>query len=800
MSVIWRKVWFDLWHNKVRTLLSVLSIASGVFAIGVIFGMSDKMLGGMDAAHQAVTPSAINMFMTSFVSRDDALALRSVKGVLDVEPYNIIVVRYKVNPQDDWKQGQIVMRDDYDRQRNDIVQLKSGSWPAGNAIGIERLASKYIKIGVGDRVTLRVDNTEHEYPIGGLVRHPFVPPPDFGGPPYFFMNGEQLKRFNVPLDHFGSLLIRITPYSADYAKVVAADIKDRLAKQGVGVAATIYQDPTKHWGRMYVEGMTLVMQLLAVISLFMSVVLVFNTLTALITQQTDQIGIIKAIGGRATTVVKVYLTGVLAYGLLALIIALPLGTFTSFGITQWFLNLFNIDYSTFDVSTQAIELQAIAALAVPLLAGLIPVLSAAGITVRQAIASYGIGGDFGSSWLDRAVERISAKLLPSHYATALGNMFRRKGRLILTLLVLISAGTMFLLVMTLSSSITLTLDEVFMRRKFDVTMSFREPQRLERLTEIGAATPGVDRVEAWFTQSASILVNGERTKEAGLGAQLIGLPIDGDFYRERLIAGRWLLPGDGHAIVINRDTADKNNIHVGDTVTLDLGELGKSDWQVVGLYQIIFNDEFSSDAIYAPRDAVYRATNKYNRVTLLHVRTTDHSESFVNGVAAQIKGGLERGNLKLNYSQTEIEIKQSAISRFNIFTMMLMALALIIAVVGGIGLMGALSISVVERTKEIGVLRAVGARSRTIMGMFMLEGVLQGILSWLLAIAVSLFTAQLAANALGQAVFKMELSYQFNLSAVGTWLMIITIIAALASILPARSATRVSVRTSLSYA
>jgi putative ABC transport system permease protein len=81
--------------------------------------------------------------------------------------------------------------------------------------------------------------------------------------------------------------------------------QDRLAKQASASAGRCIKNPSKHWGRMYVEGMTLVMQLLACISLFMSVVLVFNTLTALITQQTNQIGIIKAIGGRSMTIVKV---------------------------------------------------------------------------------------------------------------------------------------------------------------------------------------------------------------------------------------------------------------------------------------------------------------------------------------------------------------------------------------------------------------------------------------------------------------------------------------------------------------
>jgi putative ABC transport system permease protein len=551
---------------------------------------------------------------------------------------------------------------------------------------------------------------------------------------------------------------------------------------------------------MYVEGMTLVMQVLACISLFMSVVLVFNTLTALITQQTNQIGIIKAIGGRSMTIVKVYLAGVLAYGMLALVIALPLGMLMSFNMTQWFLNLFNIDYSTFQVSTQATVLQIIAALGVPLLAGLIPVLGAAGITVRQAIASYGLGGDFGSNRFDRMVERLGARLLPSHYATTLGNLFRRKGRLILTQLVLVSAGTMFLLVMTLSTSITYTLDEVFQRRNFDVTISFRERQRVERIAEIAAATEGVEAVELWPTYSVSLLRDGKRAKEAGMGAALVGLPIGSDFYHEVIVAGRWLIPGDGHALVLNRETADKNDIQVGDTVTLEMVGVGKTDWQVVGLYQIIFNDGFSSDAIYAPHSAVYQASNKMNRGDLLHVRTSLHAEPLVNAATTQLKDQFEARSMKVGYSQTEIELKQRATSQFGIFISMLLALAVIIAVVGGIGLMGALSISVVERTKEIGVLRAIGARSRTIMGMFMLEGVLQGMLSWAFAILISLGLAPVIAGAMGRAIFNMELTYQYNWSAVGVWLIIVLIISTLASIVPSRKATLVSVRDSLSYA
>jgi putative ABC transport system permease protein len=151
-------------------------------------------------------------------------------------------------------------------------------------------------------------------------------------------------------------------------------------------------------------------------------------------------------------------------------------------------------------------------------------------------------------------------------------------------------------------------------------------------------------------------------------------------------------------------------------------------------------------------------------------------------------------------SETVYDIRRNAQDQFNTIVTMLMALAVVVAMVGGIGLMGALSISVVERTKEIGVLRAIGARSRAILGMFVMEGVLQGLMSWALAVPLSLVLGQAASNAMGQVMFQTDLSYQYDLAAVGIWLASILIISTLASILPARSATRVSVRQSLAYA
>jgi putative ABC transport system permease protein len=272
-------------------------------------------------------------------------------------------------------------------------------------------------------------------------------------------------------------------------------------------------------------------------------------------------------------------------------------------------------------------------------------------------------------------------------------------------------------------------------------------------------------------------------------------------YKPLIIAGRWFEPGDDRVIVINKDTADDNQIKVGDTVTLNLFELGDAEWQIIGIYQLIFNDAFDATPIYAPLEAVAAATKQYNEGTRLHVRTASRDPEAIEDMFLRLKNMYEDREMEINNfeASTIVQDREEAVSQFSITTTMLMALAVIVALVGGIGLMGSLSIGVVERTREIGVMRAIGARSRTIMGMFVMEGILQGLLSWLLAVPLSFVVARWLANALGQVMFDANLDYHYNFSAVLIWLVIILIISTLASILPARNATRISVRDSLAY-
>jgi len=119
--------------------------------------------------------------------------------------------------------------------------------------------------------------------------------------------------------------------------------------------------------------------------------------------------------------------------------------------------------------------------------------------------------------------------------------------------------------------------------------------------------------------------------------------------------------------------------------------------------------------------------------------------------------------------------------------------------VGSIALSGVLSLNVLERRREIGVMRAIGASSRAVSGIFIGEGLILGLLSWVIALPLSIPAGRLMTAGLG-AVLNGEIVYEYTLNGAFYWLGIIIVLSVVAGWFPARGATRISVRESLAYA
>ncbi|HEV8409601.1 MAG TPA: FtsX-like permease family protein, partial [Gemmatimonadaceae bacterium] len=129
----------------------------------------------------------------------------------------------------------------------------------------------------------------------------------------------------------------------------------------------------------------------------------------------------------------------------------------------------------------------------------------------------------------------------------------------------------------------------------------------------------------------------------------------------------------------------------------------------------------------------------------------------------------------------------------------LLLMAQLTVVVGGLGLASTMSLSVLERTREIGVLRAIGASHSSILWMVQIEGLVISLLSWALAIPLSVPMSLLLGRAFGKVMFPVPPAYLPEASGVAIWFGVVLGVSLLACAWPARRATGITTAAALAY-
>jgi putative ABC transport system permease protein len=201
---------------------------------------------------------------------------------------------------------------------------------------------------------------------------------------------------------------------------------------------------------------------------------------------------------------------------------------------------------------------------------------------------------------------------------------------------------------------------------------------------------------------------------------------------------------------------------------------------------------------YIPIETYQREVGLVGRSSSVWVTTRPDDGPTQVQVEKDLRDAFNANGVRVDNTLTATQNRSNAENQFGIVTKMLMVMSILIAAVGAIGLAGTLSINVLERRREIGVMRAIGASSFTIARIFIGEGLLLGLIAWTLAIPLSVPVGKAFSTVIGQ-VIKVDIIYQFSWNGAVQWLVIIVALSILGSLLPAIRATRVSVRESLAY-
>lgn len=793
MSPRWRKVFRDLSSHRFRTMLVVLSIAIGIFAVGVVLGTREVLLREFDVDFAASVPHGV-AYRTQDFGEEVVTRARKLPGVLEVQARHIATLRYTWPGSDkDRTLSVVAFSNSKDLRVDKVVPIGGAPWPPGTGeVVLEGSAKQAGKYKIGDVLKVeRADGNVVDLRVVGFAHDINTVPAQFIGYETGYVSFDTMESLGESRQ-FNQLAIAFADKGISWpgASRLAVELRKQLFDEhGLRVFYTDVPKPGSHFLGDIFRALSLLLLAMGVLALGLSAFLVVNTVSSLMVQQVRQVGIMKSIGGSAGQLEWLYVVSVALYGVLAVLIGVPAAGFGGRWFTDFAARILNFRVSHYAPPWWVIAIEVAVGLIVPLAAAAIPVRRGTRMSVVRALNSAGMTTThFGHRLTDRILGSIRG--LPRPTALSLRNTFLRKGRLALTLSTLVLASGVVMAVFSVQASIESTIRQLESWWNYDVQVSFVGPQDAKMVVTEAKRVSGVKAVDTLRAYRATVVRSDDSENES---FSIVGLDPNTKFLRPTLVEGRWLKPGDTNAVVINTDALNAEpSLHPGSTITLDV-QGKKTTWKVVGMIK----GQFGGSSVFC--NSSYLAGLLGNQgVTRVLVRGTSSSAGAEQKLLKAVETHLKDAGIQVANANTTSGLADQLRSQLGILVAFLIIMAALLASVGVIGLTGTMTINVIESTREIGVMRATGAQHRSIYQIFVTEGLTVGFLAWLggavLAYPLSLMLVDALSKSIG-----IPLAYAFSWAGLGLWLVLMFVISGAASIAPAFRASQVSVRDAIAY-
>ena len=720
------------------------------------------------------------------------------------------------------------------------LNLVEGRWPSGGQeVAIDERVADEEKLAPGDRIGVAALGPARQYEIVGVAKYG-----DLSS-----LGSATFAIFDIPtaqalLDKKGELdAVQVAAEAG-----VAPDDVVRRIREEVGASVTVRSGSAQATedSDEVATFTTIIRYFLltfAGIALFVGAFVIFNTLSITVAQRTREFATLRTIGASRRQVLGSVIVEATVIGLLASVTGLFAGLGLAVGLNELFVAL-NLDLPQTDTvfATRTIVVSLLVGTLVTLVAGLSPALRATRVPPiaavregaklpRSAIARYST--HIAAVTVVIAVVALSYALLADGVATgtrfillgvgvlalfvgvallssrlvvplarivgwparrmggaagklAEGNAMRDPGRTASTAAALMIGIALVTFVGVLAQGLRVSnSDAIEQQIQADLVVTSQDGYS-EFPAAVGDAAAGLDGTE---------LVSDVRQDVAeldGKGANLTGL--DGSSINA-VYDFRWtegsddVLAGLGDdGAVLPDDVADDKELAVGDSFTVMTTDNERRDFVVRGIYDgspfypLLGTASISQSAF----DQLYDRPR--NRFTLINVP---------GDPGAAQKEGVERGlesfpDTRVQTREEWIDKEDEEISQFLLLLYVLLALSVIVSL---FGMVNTLALSVFERTRELGMLRAVGMTRRQVRRMVRHESVITALIGAALGLPLGIFLALLVTQALSE----YDLQFAIPSGALITFVIVSVIAGIVAAILPARRAARLRVLEALQY-
>jgi putative ABC transport system permease protein len=816
----------DLRVTWPRIVLMVVAIAVSLTAFSAVLYAWSTIGRESEQAYLSTGPASATIRFGPAVDAEEMAAIadqaRTRPGVIEATGRTQFTSDLAVNgePRDTQLQVFVAASDDPMRMAN--FETQQGSWPppAGEIfIGGDSLSM--LGVGVGDTVTIETpDGDPGRLRVAGSVYDPSLSPASqeqtgrgylstaslaaLGGP-----EGTASDRWSAsaPLDQ---LKIQVADpgqpapsRNRDTIVAVATDLGQWLQQEhGLAVQEIQVPEPYAHPHKGQADALLGALLIGAGAALLLSTILVANMLGGLFTQQIPQIGIMKAIGGSSVRIGRLYLAMTLVVAGAATLLALPSGILLGRVLAPNALGFLGIEPASLAPAWWTYPVFLAAGLVLPVALALVPLVRTSRTTVRAAIDHRGLGAN------PRVATGLLARLgrlrvLDRGLLMALRNTTRRPARFLLSVGLLASAGMMFVAGVSARDGMAAVSQESTDQLRWDVAVQLADPISTHALAGVVQRAPGVDRVEGWTITQASLAGAGEipisRTyPDQGHGRlQVTAIPAGTTMFTlPTLREGRWLQPQETGAVVLNQVTLANSelDIQTGDTVELSVqGE--PTSWRVVGIAE----ERGATSSAYVTAEGLADVLDQPLWSNTLRIATSSHDRPARDAAAEAARELLTGAGVEALSASTADRQEAVTGGHLEPILAILLATALPMGIIGCIGLASTMGANTLERTREFGVMHAIGARPKAVRRIVVAEGVLIALASCLLAVIPALGLTAAIGALLGNTFMYAPLPFRISILAAAVWTVLVILGALLATEAAATRASRLTIREALAY-
>lgn len=788
MSPQWRKIAGDFRQHRLQIFLIAVILVLGTAGVVAALNARAVLAREIETSYRRANGADILLWFDK-VEPQFLELVRSRPNVEAVDTRATVFARI-AGKSGEWFPMRITVLPDFTDQKVNLVHRDTGEWPTPEAgILIEQSGISLLDVHEGEQVQVRTPAGEAvTIRVSAFVHDTALAPSTQDRMIYAYIT----PAVAASLGQSGALdqlLIKLkTRGSMSDVGEFADDLSGWLrARNAAPLRVDALNNTHPHAALM--TAMLRVLEVLAALAFVCSATLAACVISLWMRREVRQVGIMKTLGARSWQLARQYLALVAPLVLFAVAIALPIGTAIGRWVVKYHETMLNIDVSDWSVPRLLLFQELIFALGVPLLAMAIPIVRAARLSPRQAIHDPGIIAPRGPiAFTSRLIKMPGNR----RWSFALRNSFRRPWRLALTLLALSAGGALFLTTHNNYESLMRVIDAALANRGHDIEVQLQRAAPAAELEAVGRAVPDVEIAEAFRRATVNLATDDSGSVAVREGRRLLlsGYPVGTQLLRLPVREGRWPAVTDAEAVVINRQVQEATpGLRLGDEIMVKFRER-KTKVRVVGIVE-----EIGSPVIYAAFAVFENITGLGDASAVLRVKTHSGREQLVAGA---LERALLNARLTPGLVSTKSEFRTSLEEHFAVVGGVMKMIALASALVGAITLIATVSLGVIERGREIGVIRALGAKPRSVIAIFLVEGGAVAFLSAAFSVAGGIFFARLlngmAARQLLHVVVPLYLSrVGLGLLSAGVLLVILGVWLSVSRIV------RMSVRDALAY-